>query len=182
VPDLATNKNFANRMCGEVPYSVIVKPIGFEVQSMLWDLMSNMTVDRSGRQGADAQLGRVRDAVLYNGIERLEVDGKPITINASYALLDLPLYSDLTYRRTMPDELLRRVIEVNPEYGLEEPFDMVFRRYLPDELRNQSNPTRSGEVIEAEQLDTPPKKEESEQQQEEEEDAAATAPRIPSAR
>lgn len=144
-PALAQDKIFANRKCGEVSYTVVVQPMGFEIQTLLWDLMSTMVVDRAGRQGADAQLGRVRDAVIYNGIKKLTVEDKDISLDDRYSLRRVPKYADRTFRRKFPEDLLRHIVEVNDFLGFEEPFDMVFRPYLPEELRDQPDPTESDE-------------------------------------
>jgi hypothetical protein len=172
LPELATDKVFANKQIGGVTYTVVVKPIGFDVKSMLWDLMSNMFVDRRGRQGADVQLGTVRDAVFFNGIRKLEVEGKEIELRRDYALKDLPMYRDREYMN-MDDRLLEHIVEVNDFLGFEEPFGTAFARYLPENLREEENPTQSGEEIKAAQQDTPPVEPPTEPEEQ------PTPPRIP---
>ena len=147
MPDLATEKVFANEKCGDVTYTVVVQPLGFEMHSMLWDLMSNYNVDRAGRQGADVQIGRAKDTVYVNAIKSLKVEGEEVALRADYALGNLPKYEDAEYRGQFPDYLLRHILEVNPFIGMakDAPFTMIFRPYLPEELRNAQDPTQSAE-------------------------------------
>ena len=176
MPELATDKVFANKKIGGVTYTVVVKPIGFDVKSMLWDLMSNMFVDRRGRQGADVQLGTVRDAVFFNGIRKLEVEGEEIELRQDYALKNLPMYQDRAYMG-IDDRLLEHIVEVNDFLGFEQPFGTAFARYLPENLRDSEagNPTQSGEEIKAAQQDTPPEAVKAVPEPEE----TPTPPRIP---
>ncbi len=188
MPELATDKVFPNRKIGGITYTVVVRPMGFEVQSMLWDLMSNVYSDRAGRQGADTQLGRTRDAVLYNGIKKLEVEGKEYAMRGDYALADLPKYADREYMRKMPDRLLEHVVEVNDFLGFEDPFSGIFGRYLSEELReelrrqrNTADPTNLGGESQEGSQDTPQGDEQSGEATSTSEPTPGSAPsRIPS--
>lgn len=158
MPELATEKVFPNQKIGEITYTVVINPLGFEMHSMLWDLMSNYNVDRAGRQGADVQIGRAKDTVFLNAIKKLTVEGKDVALRADFALANLPKYTDAEYRGGFPDRLLRHILEVNPFIGLAEnaPFTMIFRPYLPEELRNRQDPTQSEEPIQTDSQDTAP--------------------------
>jgi hypothetical protein len=143
MPKLATDRIFANKKIGEVTYTCTVEPLGFEMQSMLWDLMSSMHVDRRGRQGQDPQIGTVRDAVIFNAIKKLEVEDEEVALRTDYALKNLPKYMDREYMGGMADRLLEHIVEVNEWLGFEEPCNWLFRGYLPENVRDQRDPTRS---------------------------------------
>lgn len=177
MPELAIDKTFPNQKLGGVTYTVWVKPIGFDVKSMLWDLMSNMFVDRRGRQGADVQLGTVRDAVFFNGIRKLEVEGEEIVLRQDYALGNVPTYNDDEWMG-FDDKLLEHIVEVNTFLGHQAPFNSAFARYLPENLRDVEDPTQSGAATKAASPVTPPEQEPAKPEEQEEEEAPAP-PRIP---